>query len=190
MLYLPELHYFFDQKDFPFEKAVLVTAKKVSESCGYYKTKLLSPRKGVKETERQGKLPSSTEEKHKFVENLIQWIFSNSVIPDLFALFLDEEEIDQAKDKPAKFDHHDDSCCWVMDLTEQQFQDLKNAWKDNGLPEDLFYPEGKEIKIMRPPGVIARFFLKLGFTFENSKIYSPKRWEEEKQKESVAKNKI
>jgi hypothetical protein len=119
MLYLPELHYFFDQKDFPFEKAVLVTARKVSESCGYYKAKLISPLKGVKEMEHKGNLPSTTEEKHKFIESLIKWIFYNSVTQDLFALFLDDEEIGKRKDKPAKFDHHDDSCCWVMNLTEQ-----------------------------------------------------------------------
>jgi hypothetical protein len=64
---------------------------------------------------------------------------------------------------------------------------LKNTWDNNGLPEDLFYQEGKEIKIIKPHGLIARFFVRLGFTFENSKIYSPKRWEEEKRKEFAAK---
>lgn len=188
MLYLPELYYFFDQKNFPLEKTVLVTAKKVSESCGYYQARLIWPLKGVKETERQGSLPAATEEKHKFIEELIKWIFSNLATPlEDFALFFDDEEIGQRKDNSAKFSHHDDTCCWAMNITEREFQDLKTAWKNNGLPEDLFYPEGQEIKIMKPPGAIARLLIKLGFTFENSKIYTPKRWAEKKQKEFAAK---
>lgn len=187
MLYFPELHYFFDQKDFPFEKAVLVTAKKVSESCGYYKAKLISPLKSIKETECKGRLPPTTEEKHKFIDNLVKWIFNNSTAQDLFALFLDDEEIGKRKDKLVKFEHYDDTDCWFLNLTEQQFQELKYTWKNNGLPEYLFYQEGKEIKIIKPPGPVARFFVRLGFAFEKSKIYTPKRWEEEKRKELVAK---
>lgn len=187
MLYLPELYYFFDQKDFPIKKAILVTAKKVSEWSIYYKAKLISPVKGLKDTERQGKLPSQSEEKQQFISNLLKWMISNSEANDLFALFLDDLAIGQREDKPAKFDHHDDTCCWLLNLTEQQFQELKTAWKDNGLPEDLFYKEGEEISITKPHGLIARFFIRLGFTLENNKIYSPKRWEEEKRKEFVAK---
>ena len=187
MIYLPELYYFFDQSDFPLGKAVLVTAKKVGEWCTHYQAKLISPIKGIKESERQGKLPSPIQEKQKFIDDLFNWIISNSETSDLFALFFDDLEIGQSKDRPAKFDHHDDTCCWVMNLTEQQFQELKTIWKDNGLPEDLFYKEGAEIKIAKPHGLIAKFFIRLGFTIENSKIYSPKRWEEEKRKEFAAK---
>ncbi|MDO8561250.1 MAG: hypothetical protein Q7S05_00280 [bacterium] len=189
-LYLPELYYFFDQKEFSTERtrAILVTAKKVSEWSTYYRAKLITPVKGLKDTERQGKLPLQSEEKHQFIDDLIKWIISNSVFPmnNLFTLFLDDSEI-QRKYKHTKFAHPDDTCCWTMTLTEQQFQGLKTTWKDNRLPEDLFYKEGKEIRIVKPLGLIARFFGRLGFTFENSKSYSPKQWEKKQQKELVVK---
>lgn len=183
MLYLSEPYYFFDKKRFPFKKAVLATAKKVSEFSWYYKARLISPLNGFKEIECQGNLPPTKEEKHKFIEDLIKWIFSNSATRDLFTLFLDDQEITQQRHKTFKFDHPDDTCCWVLNLTEKEFQELKTSWKSNGLPEDLFYPEGKDIKIIKRPGLIKRLFNKFGFTFENVKIYSPKRWDKEKRKE-------
>ena len=180
MFYFPELYYFFDQKDFPLQKAVFVTAKEIAKYCTYYKAKLIVPQKGIKEKERQGLLP--VEEKDKFIEELMEWMFSNSLNLGLFTLTLDNLEIGKAKEEVAKFDHHDDTCCWVLNLSEDEFFKLQNVWKENGLPEDLFYLEDKAIKVIIPDGFIGSFLARLGFTGETSKIYSPKRWEEKKEK--------
>ncbi|MDP2655830.1 MAG: hypothetical protein Q8P17_04950 [bacterium] len=189
MRYLPELHYFFDQKDFPTEKATVITAKKVGEWCTYYKAALITPVQGMKDTEREGKFPLQPIEKQQFIHDLIAWLISSSVpmtSNHLFTLFLDDSEILRAY-KPRKFSHPDDTCCWDMTLTEPQFQELETAWEDNGLPRDLFYEEGKGTEIIKPPGLIARFFGKLGFTSKNSKVYSPKRWEKKQQQERSVK---
>lgn len=180
MLYSPELFYFFDQKDTPLKKAVLVTAKEIAKYCTYYKAKLIVPKKGVKEKERQGLLPSAAEEKEKFAKELIEWIFSNSLNLGLFTLTLDNLEIGKDKERVAKFDHHDDTCCWVLNLSKDEFLSLQNAWKNNDLPADLFFPE-EQTKIVKAKGLLGWF----GFT----KIYSPKRWENEKQKDLDIKNK-
>jgi len=162
-----------------------VTAKEIAKYCTYYKAKLIVPQKGVKEKERQGLLP--VEEKDKFIEELIGWIFSKSFDLGLFTLILDNLEIGKEKERIAKFAHYDDTCCWVLNLTENEFIKLQNVWKENGLPEDLFYLEDKAIKVVIPDGFIGKFLARLGFTGETSKIYSPKRWEEKKQKESIKK---
>ena len=128
MLYFPELYYFFDQKDFPLQRAVFVTAKEIAKYCTYYKAKLIVPQKGIKEKERQGLLP--VEEKDKFIEELMEWMFSNSLNLGLFTLTLDNLEIGKAKEKVAKFDHHDDTCCWVLNLSEDEFFKLQNVWKE------------------------------------------------------------
>ena len=190
MRYDPELYYFYDQRGLPFEKAVLVTAMKVGEWCTHYKAKLICPAKGAKKSERQGSLPSEAQEKLTFIDDLVRWLLSNSRPQDLFALFLDDVEIGQRRgDEPGKFNHHDDTCCWGLDLTEQQFQELQQAWKQHELPEDLFYQEGKDIRVAEPPGFIGKFLIRLGGTSWSGKIYTPKRWEEKQREESAAKGK-
>lgn len=68
-----------------------------------------------------------------------------------------------------KFEHHEDTCCWSLDLTEEEFKELQKQWKLNDLPQDLFYPEDKGMTI-RKPGIWG----KLGFW----EMYSAKEWEE------------
>lgn len=181
MLYTTELYYFFDQKDFPFEKALLTAVKSVGENCVYYKAKLLSPKKGVKEIKREGKFPENSEEKQRCIEELINWIFENSECLELFSLFMDSEEIDfkKSQGKNLKFDHHDDTCCWIMGLDDKEFDNLRKSLIKENLPEDLFYESGKEIMVPQPLGPVSRFFGYFGITSENNKIYTPKRWEAE-----------
>ena len=175
MRYFPEVYYFYDQQGFPFEKAVLVTARKVSEWCTHYKAKLTGPAKVV--MERRGSLPLEAQEKQTFVDDLVRWVLANSY-PDDFALLLYDFEISQGKDELANFQHAHGTCCWGLDMTEQQFQELRHAWKQNELPEDLFYQEGQETKIALPTGPI-----KPGCTVETYQAYTPKRWEEKKRKD-------
>lgn len=177
MLYFPELYYFFDTKNFPIDKAELVTAKKISEWCIFYKAGLVTAKQGIKEKIQEDKLPDTIEEKHKMIQQLFDWINSNSQDNSLFTLFLNDKEIINNGVELNKFDHHDDTCCWILNLLEQEFKELQNAWQEAGLPKNLFYLEGTETKIIKPNGLIGTILTKFGFTIENSKIYTPKRWE-------------
>ena len=183
MRYDAEVYYFYDQRDFPFEKAVLVTAMKVSEWCTHYKAELTGPAKVV--MERHGSLPLETQEKQTFVDGLVRWVLANSY-PDDFALILDDVEIDQQKGEITHFHHDHGTCCWVLDLTEQQFQELQKSWKRHKLPEDLFYQEGQQTIIALPTGAILK---EHDYTGIPCVTYTPKRWEEKQRKESAAKGK-
>ena len=176
MIYLPEYSYYFRKKDFPFEKAVIVTAKSISKGCKGYKAQLISPKKGIKECIKEGTLPKSQKEKEKFIENIFKWIFDNSFCSDLFAFFL-YEDYPHLKNYPAKFDHHDDTCCWCLNLDEKEFEELKKVLKKNKLPDDLFYSEDKLICVLAEPGIMGRFLNKIGFTIESKRCYTPKEWE-------------
>ena len=178
MIYLPELFYFDDTPGFPLKEAVAVTAQVISQWCSRYNAKLLAPKKGVKITERKGLLPAD-EERQKFIKDLINWIFTNSIY-DMFALFLYR---DSHKAKiTAAFDHHDDTCCWALNLAPNEFEILQKEWSKNGLPKDMFYPEGKEKRVVQKKGRFSRALESVGFTIENSKIYTPKQWQAELKK--------
>jgi len=182
--YSAELYYWFDQKDFPFKKAFLVSSQIVGQWCDYYEAKILSPKKGIKETVRAGQLPSSLLEKQAFITHIFEWIQENSLVPDLFALFLDTKPIDNptgAKNPYSpKFDHHDDTCCWLLDLTDEEFKALQAALVAHNLPPDLFYPAGKDVCIpYQAKSLIGKVFVGI---FGGQRCFTPKRWEAEQAK--------
>ncbi len=181
MRYFPEFYYFYDQKGFPFEQAVLVTAMKVSEWCTHYQAELTGPTKVV--MKRQGALPLEAQEKQAFVQGLVRWVLSNSY-PDDFALFLGDFEMSQNKDELALFQHGHGICCWDLKMAEQQFQELQQAWEQHALPKDLFYQEGRQTIVALPTGSILKEY---DYTGVPCVTYSPKRWEEKQRKESAAK---
>lgn len=138
MLYLQEDYYFNDQKIFPFRKAVLVTAQTVGAWCGFYRAVLLVPKKGIKEKMRQGALPQEKSEKDRFIADLTDWIFENSLFEGTFSLQLDTAPIGRKSRDPKKFDNPDGHCCWTLDLTPDEFARVRDTWRANGLPDDLF----------------------------------------------------
>jgi len=180
--YLPELHYFWDTKDFSkenFHRAVEVVAITLAGFSDYYSAKLLAPKKGVQETKREGKLPAK---KDIFVKELLKWIYENSQLEDIFQLFLGDEEMVTSLDNyRPKFEHHDDTCCWFLNLTEKEFKQLQKNLKKNNLPEDLFYESSKAICVKnQPKTLVGKFFRSLGFV--SQRCYTPKQWEEEQKK--------
>jgi hypothetical protein len=171
--YLPELYYFFDQPDFPLEHALSVTAQAVSRWCEYYHAHLIVPVAGAASRQRAGRLPRSLEERGPFVDDVLDWIFTHSEIQYLFTLYLDVEPL-PVKGRTAKFDHHDDTCCWVLMLTAEEFEELQAAWKANGLPQDLFYPDGAGRTVpYRGDGRLASIAQRFGA----NRYYTPKQWE-------------
>jgi hypothetical protein len=175
MRYSPELYYLQDRKNFAFRKAVLVTATTVAQWCSYYDAKLLAPKDSdLAPKQRTGALPSDSQEKEVFLNELINWIFENSWVDDLFVLFLDDGPVPRSEGV-AKFDHHDDTCCWVLNLSEGQYAELQAAWKAHDLPRDLFYPP-PEVDYCIPyqgDGLKARLYRFLGV----KNCYTPKQWE-------------
>ncbi len=175
-LYVAELYYLQDHKDtFPYREAVRVTAVAVSRWCTHYHAKLLAPLSNdVQPQERTGRLPEDPAARERFVADLVDWIFANSLVGDLFALFLDDRPIPRREQRP-KFDHHDDTCCWALNLSEEEFATLQAVWREHGLPEDLFYPAERTICVpYRGQGLGGKVLKALGF----QKCYTPKQWEE------------
>jgi hypothetical protein len=154
---------------------VLVTAKTVAQWCSYYDAKLLVPKaSNLAPKQRTGSLPSDSQVKEVFVSELVNWTFENSLMNDLFALFLDDGPLPQSEGV-AKFDHHDDTCCWVLNLNEGEFEELQAAWEAHDLPRDLFYPPQEVDYCIPVPGngLKARVLRYLGV----KNCYTPKQWE-------------
>ncbi|MEN9203516.1 MAG: hypothetical protein Q6K80_11695 [Thermostichus sp. DG_1_6_bins_120] len=144
-MYVAELFYLQEQQGFPFQKAVQVTAGVVARSCSHFQARLVTPLRGdIVPIERQGLLPTHPWEKEALVTELVNWIFTNSTVDELFYLLLDDAPIPQAN-KVAKFDHHDDTYCWFLNLSETEFAILQDAWRQNDLPTNLFYPEQETV---------------------------------------------
>lgn len=173
MLYLPELYYLQEQKGFPFRRSVLITATTVSRWCSSFYAQIIAPKSNYTgPLEKSGFLPEDAVEREGFVTELVGWLLDNSSVDDLFCLLLDDEPYPKA-DKVAKFDHHDDTCCWVLNLTEAEFAHLQAVWQANRLPEDLFYPEHHGVCVPYPgTGLKAKWLRLLGV----KKCYTPKQW--------------
>lgn len=164
MIYHPELFYFYDTKDFPLKKALLATAKAVSNYCYDYSSQLITPKKGAKEKTKQGILPRDKKKRERFIEDIFDWIAENSKCWDLFALFLYGKQHNTKPDETDKFDHHDDTCCWALNLTDVEFAAVQKEWQRNNLPQDLFYPRDSGIQ-------------------KGWHCYTPKRWQAKSKKD-------
>ena len=179
MLYLPELYYLQEQKGFPFRQAVLITATAVSRWCTHFYARIIAP-KTTTPLEKGCPLPEDISHREAFVADLVDWLLDNSAIDELFCLLLDNEVTPQSG-KVAKFDHHDDTCCWVLNLTPTEFAYLQATWEINGLPEDLFYPEQEGLCTFYPGGGLkAKLLRVLGVR----RCYTPKQWEQERRRGS------
>lgn len=176
MSYLPELYYLQDQEEFPYQQAVLVTATAISRWSSHFYAKLIAPMsKKIGLVEKSGPLPSDAQDREAFVAETVNWLFENSMCDELFCLFLDDEPAPNPGKAP-KFDHHDDTCCWALNLSESEFAELQSLWRANSLPEDLFYPEEGGTCVPYPgTGLKARILRAFGVQM----CYTPKQWESE-----------
>lgn len=175
MLYFPELAYLQDQPQFPLHQAVRVTAATVARWCTHYEAKLISANRKIEPIKQEGQLPSEPAAREEFVAALVGWLMENSITEVLFYLVMDDQPVPQSG-RIAKFDHHDDTDCWVLNLSESEFAVLQSAWRSHGLPEDLFYPEGSAIRVPYPAsGWKGKLLRLLGV----QKCYTPKQWQKE-----------
>ncbi|MGB9739286.1 MAG: hypothetical protein C0184_07800 [Chloroflexus aggregans] len=149
MRYLAELYYFQDQREFPFQKSVIVTATTVARWCSHFYAGIIVPWNCNIPLEKKGLLPTPFRSKEIFVTELVNWLFENSMSEELFCLLLDDKPVSPLGEI-ARFDHRDDTCCWLLDLTDDEFAECQVQWQVNGLPRDLFYPEHQTVCIPYP----------------------------------------
>jgi hypothetical protein len=174
MRYLAELYYWQDQKGFPFRQAMTVTAVTVARWSAYFYARLLAPKQG-KGQERSGALAADERERESFVRELLEWIFAHSSTDEVFCLLLDDEPV-PGETRAVKFGHYDDTCCWELNLSEDEFLQLQKRWVEHGLPGDLFYPESAGRWIPWPGrGLMGRLLRLAGV----GKYVTPKQWEQE-----------
>ncbi len=160
MLYRPEFYYIYNQ-EFPFWKAFLLIAQTVAESCQDYSVEPLVPKKGLQETQKHGLLPIDPTDKKVFVQQLVEWLQA-STDHYVFRFYLDGKFVCTAALSE-----------WVLNISPQEFAELQKVWKENGLPEDLFYAQGEDIFV----GELDEHGHRLA-----GKSYTPKEWEMERKK--------
>ena len=127
MLYTTNQKYFAAVDISFLKKSILVTALAVGDFCRY---------------EASGPLPDGKRQKEEAIEAIVKTIFSDldTHESEEFALFFDPQPIAtiQSQGIIAKFDHHEDTSSWVLNVTEGEFKKLQHAWRAAGLPLDLF----------------------------------------------------
>lgn len=45
---------------------------------------------------------------------------------------------------------YDDTCCWFLNLSEDEFANLQGAWRKKDLSANLFYPENETLSLAYP----------------------------------------
>ena len=145
MIYTTELYYWQDP-EFSFEKALRVTVEAITPFAKSYEATLIAPEDRKASKERHGLLPEDAVQKQNAMREVLDWIISASSQRDLFSLFISSEEA-TSHEKINLFDHHDDTCCWALNLSKMQFIALQEMWKQHDLPTDLFFPEDEGTQI-------------------------------------------
>jgi hypothetical protein len=90
----------------------------------------------------RGKLPDSAEDKRNFLYQIVEYLV-DGMTSELFLLWLDPKPIPlfRRQNRVYKFDHHDDTACWALNLSDEENIALNEAFTRAGLPTDLFAPQ-------------------------------------------------
>lgn len=164
MIYLFDTYY---KDKIDFVAALKAAAWYCAKIANYYEAEIIMPKKEfTSEKSINGYLERQNE---NHVINIIDWLHANSDSDELFKLLI--YNLPTKKDEPMVFDHHDDTCCWALNLSEDQFIGLQQELITNHLPEDLFFESSKVVCVK--PGGIMGF---LGLT----RCYTPKEYENKK----------
>lgn len=150
--YLPEPAHWFDQGVVPFNVAEHVTLTTVAHWADRYEVS--SP--GFSVTHQAGGLPPNPLARTAFLEEMIT---SLAVLPEArISLFQgDQPLLEQSNGVPG-----------VLKATVAEFAALQEAWKQRGLPFDLYYPAEEQHTPVEP---VTRF----GGVVRVSRRYSPRR---------------
>jgi hypothetical protein len=121
-----------------FRRAFIAIAAEIGQWCRYIKYSLIAyvgKKKSSEDFVRKEPL-----KRRKQIEGILDWIEINSWHNrfDLFVFFMDPSDVDPLPSGGHKFDHHDDTCCWLLNLTATEFGMVQEALVAEGLPKDLF----------------------------------------------------
>lgn len=127
------------------KKIVETTVVTVGQWCTHYQATVTNPTSVFKHTlqdhsqgnRRQGRLPQNDKERMQYVQELVQWIFTNSEAYGGFELLL-EKENPQTTQREEKFDHHEGEDTWVVMLSNDEFETLQESLVSAQLPKDFF----------------------------------------------------
>lgn len=181
--YLPEPYYFNDQPNFPFERALLVTAKTVGAWADGYKAEILAAKRGSGGGWQKGELGKTVAERRQAIGDLVQWLTDSSEPRSYFDLRLTSKRQPSIIDRPEMFEYQGVVSSWYLALSPERFEKLQKAWRHHGLPDDLFYREGLETCVVDdlPPrgfmSIVVFVLMLFGRDLEIKRCYSPKRWE-------------
>ena len=142
MIYQCEADYF-QNKNYPLNKAILVIAGVVSRWCKFYQAKVIYPKNKKQSVSFDGELSSTIKNKREKITEIVNLVLNNSEMPDIFYLKIDDREI--SPERIAKFDHHDDTDCWVLnlELNEPPYELTVKGWS-----EDDTYPHTLTVGVM------------------------------------------
>ena len=110
----------------------------VGQWCNYYSVAIFTQKK-IQQKFTNGKLPDDLTEKSKVLNEIAKYV-SDNLETEQFLLWLDSDSFSRFKlqARVYKFDHHDDTQSWVLNLTENEYKQLQEVFSKNQLPMDLF----------------------------------------------------
>lgn len=132
-----------------FWPAFEVAVTTVGQFCCYYYADPAggAPRRIAAREIRSRGLSHRVSARKKELREIGEWLRSVVRTRECFTLVMDDEDTIKAHQKPIVkgerprpliFSHPDDTCCWTLSLTDDQYDALRVALREHGLPEDLF----------------------------------------------------
>ena len=154
------MKYFLDTEyleEYTFPDILRVTLLSLLKDKDQYDAKIICPKNNNDELSKSGIINDDIEE---FAQNILKWIFDNSIIEQLFYLNVYRKE---KSNKRIIFEHDDDTCCWFLDLSEDEFTIFKSNLHKLEFPIDLFYKES-ELIITKADGLLGHLGFKKSYT--------------------------
>lgn len=149
------MRYFLDTaylEDYKFPDIIKVTLLALIKEKDEYEGRIICPKNKNIELIKSGVINDDIE---AFTQNILKWIFDSSIIEELFYLCIFREG---KLNKRTIFKHDDDTCCWFLDLSENEYTKFCANLKNLNYPIDLFYKKS-ELIISRADGLLGH----LGF---------------------------
>ena len=154
------MKYFLDTaylEEYTFPDILKVTLLSLLKDKDQYDAKIICPKNNRDELSKSGIINNDIE---AFTQNILKWIFDNSIIEQLFYLLIYRNE---SSNKRIIFEHDDDTCCWFLDLSEEEFANFKSNLHKLKFPIDLFYNKS-ELVITRADGLLGHLGFKKSYT--------------------------
>ena len=163
MIYTFDYHYW-HQPTLQHQQIEMAVVTFIAPWAVKYEVRLLAPKRDTRQKKRAGDF--AVHSRIQEAQDLMEWIHENSAVEDLYHLRLFSKGQVANKDV-AMFNHDDTASTWVLNVSLDQFNDLKEFLGSRDLPTDLFYSENNAIQ---QPYIL---FGRIPF---GVKTYSPNEW--------------